>query len=45
MAQRPTLADYDTAPTAPRVIKGDKNAAYPRAIANLKATGVLPASV
>lgn len=30
---------------APRVINVDKNAAYPKAIADLKATGVLPESV
>ena len=30
---------------APRVINTDKNAAYPKAIADLKATGVLPKSV
>ena len=30
---------------APRVINVDKNAAYPRAIADLKASGVLPESV
>jgi IS6 family transposase len=45
VAQRPTLADLTTAPSAPRVINGDKNAAYPKAIADLKTTGVLPASV
>ncbi|HEY5006138.1 MAG TPA: IS6 family transposase [Ktedonobacteraceae bacterium] len=45
VAQRPTLADLNTAPSAPRVINVDKNAAYPKAIADLKATGVLPASV
>jgi transposase-like protein len=31
--------------TAPRVINVDKNAAYPKAIAELKASGVLPSSV
>jgi transposase-like protein len=45
VAQRPTLADLNTAPSAPRVINVDKNAAYPKAIADLKATGVLSASV
>src|SRR5690349_8713569 len=32
-------------PSAPRVITVDKNAAYPKAIAELKAAGLLPASV
>ncbi|SRR5258706_7242024 len=31
--------------SAPRVINVDKNAAYPKAIADLKATGILPESV
>lgn len=31
--------------SAPRVINVDKNAAYPKAIADLKAEGILPASV
>jgi transposase, IS6 family len=30
---------------APRVINVEKNAAYPKAIADLKAAGMLPASV
>jgi transposase-like protein len=45
VALHTTLADLNTAPSAPRVINVDKNAAYPRAIADLKAIGVLPASV
>src|SRR5207302_3095588 len=45
MAQRTTLADLNTTPSAPRVINVDKHAAYPRAIADLKAIGGLPASV
>ena len=38
-------ADPTTTKSAPRVINVDKNAAYPKAIADLKATGVLPESV
>ncbi len=38
-------ADPDTTKSAPRVINVDKNAAYPKAIADLKASGVLPQSV
>jgi len=34
-----------TSQSAPRVINVDKNAAYPKAIAELKAAGLLPASV
>lgn len=33
---------HRASPSAPRVINVDKNAAYPKAIAELKATGVLP---
>jgi transposase, IS6 family len=40
----PTAA-ANPATSAPRVINVDKNAAYPKAIAELKATGVLPESV
>ena len=44
--EEPTaLADSNTATSAPRVITVDKNAAYPKAIAQLKAAGLLPASV
>ncbi|GHP00181.1 hypothetical protein KSF_102280 [Reticulibacter mediterranei] len=40
------LADPRTLTTLlPRVINVDKNAAYPKAIAELKASGILPASV
>ena len=44
--EEPTAA-ADTTPTktAPRLINVDKNAAYPKAIADLKAAGILPASV
>jgi transposase-like protein len=34
-----------TAPTAPRVINVDKNAAYPKAIADLKTARILPEAV
>jgi transposase, IS6 family len=40
----PTAAAKPVTP-APRVINVDKNAAYPKAIAELKASGALPASV
>ncbi|EFH80918.1 Integrase catalytic region [Ktedonobacter racemifer DSM 44963] len=33
---------WSIAPAAPRVINVDKNAAYPKAIADLKAAGILP---
>ncbi|EFH83109.1 IS6 family transposase [Ktedonobacter racemifer] len=45
VVQRTALARLNTAPSAPRVVNVDKNAAYPKAIADLKAAGVLPASV
>ncbi len=38
-------ANANTTPSVPRVINVDKNAAYPKAIAELKAAGVLPSSV
>jgi transposase, IS6 family len=38
-------ADPTPAKSAPRVINVDKNAAYPKAITDLKVAGVLPASV
>lgn len=38
-------ADAPTTQSVPRVITVDKNAAYPKAIAHLKAAGILPASV
>ncbi len=40
-----TPADPTPTKSAPRVINVDKNAAYPKAIAELKAAGILPASV
>jgi transposase, IS6 family len=40
-----TAADSTTTKPAPRVINVDKNAAYPKAIAQLKAAGILPESV
>jgi transposase-like protein len=43
MAQPATLANPAT--SAPRVINVDKNAAYPKAIADLKTAGVLPEHV
>ena len=39
------VLDPDTTMSAPRVITGDKNAAYLKAIAELKAAGTLPESV
>ncbi|GHO81980.1 IS6 family transposase [Ktedonobacter sp. SOSP1-85] len=39
------LTDITAITLAPRVINVDKNAAYPKAIADLKAAGVLPESV
>jgi len=42
---QPTAADPNTTTLAPRVINVDKNAAYPRAITDLKAIGVLPEAV
>jgi transposase, IS6 family len=44
-AQPTAAADPNTSKAAPRVINVDKNAAYPKAMADLKATGVLPESV
>ena len=38
-------ADPNTTKSAPRVINVDKNAAYPKAMADLKASGVLPEMV
>ncbi len=44
--EEPTMAaDPNPTPSAPRVINVDKNAAYPKAIADLKAAGILPAAV
>ncbi len=45
VAQPIAAADLTTMKPAPRVINVDKNAAYPKAIADLKANGTLPASV
>ena len=42
MVQSTTAAGSDPATPTPRVINVDKNAAYPKAIAALKAAGVLP---
>ncbi len=43
---QPTAATApNTTTSAPRVINVDKNAAYPRAIADLKAAGILPEGV
>ncbi|GHO60377.1 hypothetical protein KSB_88520 [Ktedonobacter robiniae] len=44
MIQSPTLTDSPTTPT-PRVINADNNAAYPKAIADLKAAGMLAGAV
>jgi transposase-like protein len=43
MAQPATAANSATA--VPRVINVDKNAAYPKAISDLKAAGALPEQV
>ncbi len=44
--EEPTaLADPNPTTSAPRVINVDKNAAYPKAMAELKAAGILPESV
>jgi transposase, IS6 family len=44
--EEPTaLADPNPTKSAPRVINVDKNAAYPKAMAELKAAGILPESV
>ncbi len=45
MEESTALADPIIPTSAPRVITVDKNAAYPKAIAELKAAGRLPASV
>jgi transposase-like protein len=44
-AQSPVLAAFKAKNAAPRVINVDKNAAYPKAIIELKASGILPALV
>jgi transposase, IS6 family len=43
--EEPTTPADPTTTLTPRVINVDKNAAYPKAIAELKAAGILPASV
>ena len=45
VAQPMSVADPNTSTSALRVINIDKNAAYPKAIAELKASGALPESV
>ena len=45
VAQPTAPADPNPAKSAPRVINVDKNAAYPKAIADLKARGTLPEAV
>ena len=45
MTQPAAPADLKTSTSAPRVINVDKNAAYPKAIAELKAAGTLPEQV
>ena len=45
MAQPTALADPNTTKPAPRVINVDKNAASPKAMAELKAAGILPKQV
>jgi transposase-like protein len=45
MTQPLTPTNLTTSTSAPRVINVDKNAAYPKAIAALKANGVLPENV
>src|SRR5450432_4608805 len=45
MTQRAVPTDLHTCKLTPRVINVDKNAAYPKAITELKASGILPASV
>ncbi len=45
VAHPTAAADPNTTMSAPRVINVDKNAAYPKAIAELKAAGILPECV
>ena len=45
VTQPEALADSTTTKSAPRVINVDKNEAYPKAIAELKAAGILPEQV
>src|SRR3989441_8758494 len=45
VAQSTAAADPNPTKSAPQVINVDKNAAYPKAIAELKAAGILPERV
>jgi len=45
MTESAATADLKTSTSAPRVINVDKNAAYPKAMAELKAAGILPERV
>ena len=45
MEEPTTAADLTITRPTPRVINVDKNAAYPKAIADLKAAGTLPEQV
>ncbi len=45
VAQSAVSADVKASQSAPRVINVDKNAAYPKAMAELKAAGLLPEAV
>jgi transposase, IS6 family len=45
LAQPPPAVDLKTITSAPRVMNVDKNAAYPKAIADLKAAGAFPQAV
>ena len=45
VTQPTAAADPNATKSTPRVINVDKNAAYPKAIADLKATGLLPEQV
>ncbi len=45
MAQPTAAADPNPTKSAPRVINVDKNATYPKAMAELKAVGILPEQV
>ncbi len=45
VAEPTPVAESNPTQSAPRVINVDKNAAYPKAIAQLKAAGILPEAV
>jgi transposase-like protein len=45
LVEEPTAPAHPTTKSAPRVINVDKNVAYPKAIAELKATRILPEPV